>query len=242
MRTFTTRQGWARGAAALAERIFGGSCYLCRGESRGLLCGPCTADLPRLPRERCPRCALPVQWSQVCGRCLVESPAYDASTAVYGYAFPADVLVQGLKFHGELAIAPYLSGALLGEVEAAGPALRGIDLILPVPLHPLRLRERGYNQSMEIARGIGSRIGIPVEGDLCERVRDTPPQLGLPWKERRDNVRGAFSCRRALDGRRVAVVDDVMTTGATLGEVAATLKQFGAARVVNWVVARALAD
>lgn len=242
MRTFTTRQGWAQGVAALAERIFGGSCYLCRGASRGLLCGPCTADLPRLTRERCPRCALPVPGAAVCGRCLADRPDYDASVALYAYAFPADVLVQGLKFRGELAIAPWLSAALQGEIETAGAACSGVDLIVPVPLHPLRLRERGYNQSMEIARGIGARLGISVEGGVCTRVRDTPAQPGLPWKTRRDNVRGAFSCTRALDGRRVAVVDDVMTTGATLGEVAATLKQFGASRVVNWVVARALAD
>ena len=148
--------------------------------------------------------------------------------------------MQGLKFRGELALAPLLANALHAELAGSGPA--DADLIIPVPLHALRLRERGYNQSMEIARGLGDRLGLPVVGSLCERVRDTPAQLGLPWKERRENVRGAFSCTSALEGKRVAVVDDVMTTGATLGEVASVLKQFGAPRVVNWVVARALAD
>ena len=227
----------SRGSTALAEWFFGGTCYLCRGESRALLCAFCAADLPRLPRERCPRCALPMPGSAVCGRCASEPPGFDATVAVFAYGFPADVLVQGLKFRGELALAPLLADELRAEVAGSSGPLRTVDVIVPVPLHASRLRERGYNQSMEIAREIGKHFGVPVAADLCERVRDTPAQPGLPWKERR-----AFSCRRALDGRAVAVVDDVMTTGATLGEVASTLKKFGAVRVVNWVVTRALAD
>ncbi len=172
---------------------------------------------------------------------MSEPPAFDATTALFEYAFPADVLVQGLKFRGELALASFLADKLYSELVAAGSAA-GTDLIVPVPLHASRLTERGYNQSMEVARGLGAKLGIPVAGTLCERVRNTPAQLGLPWRDRRENVRGAFSCTKALDGKRVAVVDDVMTTGATLGEVAATLKQFGAARVVNWALTRALSD
>ena len=117
-----------------------------------------------------------------------------------------------------------------------------VDLVVPVPLHDARLRERGYNQSMEIARGIASRLDLPLAAEAMARVRDTAAQLELPWKARRENVRGAFSCRQSLDGKTIAVVDDVMTTGATLAEVAATLKKFGAARVVNWVVARTPMD
>jgi ComF family protein len=177
----------------------------------------------------------------LCGRCVSEPPAFDATTSVFAYAFPSDVLVQGLKFRGELALAPFLADKLHCELDTSG-FKDGVDLIIPVPLHASRLRERGYNQAMEVARSLGARLGIPVRAGLCERVRDTPAQLGLPWKERRENVHGAFSCTTALDGQRVAVVDDVMTTGATLGEVAATLKQFGAPRVVNWVLTRALAD
>jgi len=233
---------WSRAANALAGRLFGGTCYLCRGASRGVLCPACAADLPRLPRERCPRCALPVTGGVLCGRCIGEPSAFDASVAVFAYAFPADVLVQGLKFRGELALAPFLAGELSAEIGAAGGAPGRADLIVPVPLHAARLRERGYNQAMEIARGVGAHLGVPVAADLCERLRDTPAQLGLPWKERRANMHGAFSCRRSLEGRSVAVIDDVMTTGATLNEVAATLKQFGAARVLNWVIARTPAD
>ena len=231
---------WSRSAAALAERLFGGTCYLCRGESRGLLCAPCIADLPFLERPRCPQCALPSHEGRTCGRCIGDPPAFDATTAVFAYAFPADVLVQGLKFRGELALAPLLADALRSELGAG--AAGSVDLVIPVPLHELRLRERGYNQSMEIGSRLAGALGLPLASDLCVRVRDTAAQLELPWKERRDNVRNAFSCRGALDGKRVVVVDDVMTTGATLNEVASTLKKFGAARVVNWVVTRTPAD
>ena len=227
---------WTTGAASLAERIFGGTCYLCRGQSQGSLCLPCSADLPYLSSPRCPRCALPTIEKTLCGRCLADQPAYDATIAVFAYGFPADVLIQGLKFRSELALAPLLGGALHEEI-CKGSASR-IDLVMPVPLHDVRLKERGFNQSMEIARCIAARVGAPLLSDECMRVRNTAAQLGLPHKERRENVRGAFSCRRGLDGASVAVVDDVMTTGATLNELAGTLKKFGAARVVNWVVAR----
>ena len=239
MRTYP----WSRGAVALAERIFGGACYLCRGESGGgVICPACATDLPRLPARRCPRCALPVDNGGLCGRCLGDPPSYDATIAVFAYAFPADVLIQGLKFRGELALAPMLAAELAAQINAAPDSGRRVDLVVPVPLHSVRLRVRGYNQSMEIARAIAAPLLAPVAADVCERLRDTPAQVELPWKERRQNVRGAFSCRRALDGKVIAVVDDVMTTGETLNELAAILKKFGAARVVNWVIARTLAD
>jgi ComF family protein len=231
---------WSRGTTSLAERIFGGTCYLCRGASDGTLCAPCSAELPYLPHPRCPSCGLPGTAATLCGRCLGERPAFDATIAAFAYAFPADVLVQGLKFRSELALARLLANELYAAIHAASAG--AVDLIVPVPLHDARLRERGYNQSMEIARGIASRLDVPLAADACTRVRNTAAQLDLPWKARRENVRGAFSCRQALEGKTVAVVDDVMTTGATLSEVAATLKKFGAARVVNWVVARTPAD
>ena len=154
------------------------------------------------------------------------------------------MLTQGLKFRSELALAPLLGHELATEIETATEprTLRDVDLVVPVPLHTDRLARRGYNQSMEIAREVAVRLGLPLAADICERVRDTPAQIELPWKDRVENVRGAFSCRRAVDARCIAVVDDVMTTGATLAEIAATLKKFGAAKVVNWVVARTLID
>lgn len=222
--------------ASLAQRaanlLFGGSCYLCRGPARGILCEPCDADLPRLGAEHCPRCALASPAGAVCGRCLTQPPAYDATVAALAYAFPADVLVQALKFRGELALAP-----LLGDLLAGCASGRKVDCLVPVPLSAARLRSRGYNQALEIARQVARATGIRLAPEACERTRDTSAQMDLPLEARARNVRGAFDCPRLVEGS-VAVLDDVMTTGATLEEVAAALKRAGAARVENWVVAR----
>lgn len=216
----------------LARLFFGGACFVCRGASQTLLCAACSGELPHLGAELCPRCALPCPGGALCGRCLVEPPAYDATTAALAYEFPADALVQALKFRGELALAPFLGKLLSGRIQDSS-----VDRVIPVPLSTARLRSRGYNQAAEIARHIGRG---KLDVDVCIRSRDDGPQMQLPWDERRRNVRGAFACRRPLAGASVAVVDDVMTTGATLEELARTLKRAGASRVVNWVVARTL--
>ena len=219
---------------AMLGALFGGSCFLCRGAARGVLCAHCDADLPRLTRERCPVCALASPAGAACGRCLARPPAYDATVAALEYAFPADVLVQALKFRAELALAPLLAGLLAARV---GREAR-VDAVLPVPLAAARLRARGFNQAQELARALARATGSPLEPQLAERARDTAEQAALPHAERARNVRGAFRCARELAGATVALVDDVMTTGATLDELAATLKRAGAARVVNWVLAR----
>ncbi len=225
----------------LAARLFGGRCCLCRGASGdGLLCAPCHAELPRLPASGCARCALPLAActppGAQCWRCVAESPPYDATCAVYVYDFPADVLLQSLKFRGELALAHLFGAELAARV--AGSAAADVDLALPVPLHRARLTERGYNHALEIARLACAGLNVRLEPAACERLRDTPPQSGLELAARRRNLRGAFACTAPVRGLRVAVVDDVMTSGATLAELAATLKAAGAVRVVNWVVAR----
>jgi ComF family protein len=217
----------------LGEAFFGGACFVCRGAARELLCAACRAELPLLARELCPRCALPSPEGALCGRCLADPPAYDATIAALAYDFPADALVQALKFRGEVALAPLLGAQLRDRLPAGDP----VDCVVPVPLSAARLRRRGYNQAGEIARHVAP---AKLELDLCVRRRDGAPQMELPWAERQRNVRGAFDCRRALLGATVAVVDDVMTTGATLHEIARTLKRAGAERVVNWVVARTL--
>ncbi len=217
----------------IGNLLFGGSCFLCRGKAAGILCAQCDADLPRLTGELCPRCALASPNGAVCGRCLTQAPQYDATIAALAYGFPADVLVHSLKFRGELALAP-----LLAELLAACISGSNVDCVIPVPLSAERLRSRGYNQALEIARHVAHASGTKLATDLCERRRDTPAQMELPLAERAKNVRGAFHCPRLVAGARVAVLDDVMTTGATLDEIAGTLKRAGAARVENWVIAR----
>jgi ComF family protein len=222
----------AQAGRRLGALLFGGSCFLCRGAARELLCAPCDAELPRLGAALCPRCALASPSGALCGRCLADPPRYDATLAALEYRFPADVLVQALKFRSELALAPLLAGFLLGR------SPERVDLLIPVPLSGRRLRERGFNQALEIARHLAGATGARLEPTLCERTRETAAQMDLPLAERRKNVAGAFRCERLLAGATIAIVDDVMTTGATLDELAATLKRAGAERVVNWVVAR----
>jgi ComF family protein len=122
---------------------------------------------------------------------------------------------------------------------AASPG-QAADLVVPLPLHPVRLRERGFNQALELARPVAAALGLPLDPSACARVRHTPAQAGLPWKKREENIRRAFHCARDLSGRRILLIDDVMTTGASLDECARTLKRHGAAEVSLLVVARTL--
>ena len=210
----------------------GGDCLLC-GEESGpeLLCAACAAELPALA-EHCPQCALPSPAGAVCGSCLDRPPHYDRTLALWRYEFPCDRLVQALKYRARLALSGFFARSL------ASRPLPEVDLIVPMPLHPKRLAERGFNQALEIARGLARRLGRPIEPHGALRVKDTPPQTRLPYEERAKNVRGAFLCKLDLSGASVAVVDDVMTTGATLNELARALKRAGATRVENFVIAR----
>lgn len=164
------------------------------------------------------------------------SRSYDAVRAAAPYQFPLDALVSALKYGERLALAPVLGQLLADHVAAdASP-----DLIVPMPLAPLRMRTRGFNQALELARALPRRWLDRIATDVLQRRRDTAPQASLPLPERGANVRDAFVARRPFDGLDVVIVDDVMTTGATLHEAAAALKRAGAARVRGWILARTL--
>lgn len=211
-------------------------CLLCAVPgSTGILCPACAADLPRLPAERCPCCALPTPGAQICGRCLTKTPAYDLTLAMYRYDFPLDKLVQSFKYGQRLAL-----GAYFGRQLVTLAAECAADLIVPLPLHAERLRERGFNQALELARPLAAARRLPIDATSCRRLRNTRSQADLPWRERVGNVRGAFYCSTDLSGKRVLLIDDVMTTGASLDECARTLKLHGAQHVTVLVVARAL--
>lgn len=172
-----------------------------------------------------------------CGRCLARPPQFDATVVALLYAFPADRLVHALKYGARLPIADFFSRAL-EEALCAREQPGEIDLVVAMPLHPRRLAARGFNQAAEIGRRLAQRIGLPFSHTALSRIRDTPPQTDLPVARRRANVRGAFAVSTGLACRNIAVIDDVMTTGATANEVARALKRAGAARVEHWVVAR----
>ena len=213
-------------------------CELCAGPSGSdLLCRACMQALPRLGAA-CPVCALPTPGGEACGACLAEPPPFDATIAAFAYAFPVDRLMHAFKYHGRLALAEWCARAIFAERGRRRSALP--QRLIALPLSRERQRERGYNQAFEIARLIAREGRVPLVRDGVRRVGAAPPQAVLPWAERAKNVRGAFACDMKLKGLAVAVVDDVMTTGASLAELARTLKRAGAARVENWVVARTL--
>jgi ComF family protein len=215
-------------------RWFAQDCRLCGSESGAeLLCAGCTADLPLLP-EHCPQCALPSPGGALCGQCLNRPPRFDRTLALWRYDFPCDTLVQALKYGARIALAGFFARSLSNR------GLPAVDLVVPMPLHPRRLADRGFNQALEIARELGHLAGLTVAARSVRRVKDTVPQTELPYDKRARNVRGAFDCGLDLSEKSIAVIDDVMTTGATLNELARVLKRAGAIRVENWVVARTM--
>jgi len=217
----------------LLDRLLPRHCVLC-GQSRPdtFLCEGCHGDLPRV-MPGCPICALETRAGEVCGRCLRRPPAYDRTVAAFRYAAPIDQLIQRLKYAHDLSVARALGEVMANQVDGID-----FDAIVPVPLHRTRLVERGFNQSVELARAVRLRAGLSLSLNAIERTRCTPPQAGLSLLARRRNLRGAFQTAECFDGQRVLVVDDVMTTGATLDAVARCLKQAGAQQVINLVCAR----
>lgn len=200
------------------------------------ICSGCITDLPHYSLPHCPTCAIPTPEGQLCGICLQRPPAQDRTLAAFSYAFPVDQLIQALKYQQRLAIAPVLGRAL---ARVADTCVRP-DVLIPMPLHPKRLQHRGFNHATEIAREVARELNLPLDGSACKRIRDTPPQVALAYDQRRRNVRDAFACHGKIIGKRVALIDDVMTTGTSLAELASTLKQAGAREVEAWVVARTL--
>lgn len=221
------------------------SCALCGTTHSEAICDSCNARHFGGAQSRCRCCAIPLAATAgsdaiVCGACLKNPPAYDATIVATDYAPPVDQLVLALKFGNRLALAPLLARMLSKVVQQGTLPLP--DVLTPVPLGRMRLMERGFNQSMEIARPLSRTLRTRLDPQLVVRQRDTHAQALLHPDERHRNMRNAFVVPgKAIEyvrGRHIGIVDDVMTTGETLNELAATLKRFGAARVTNLVFAR----
>lgn len=230
---------WARARGvlrAVAERCaLPQRCLFCgAADPREGICGGCREDLPGSRAARCPACGNLSPAGEICGECLAQPPRFSRVSVAVSYRFPVDGAIQRLKYGADLnAVEPL--AALLAERVDQEPRP---DLVLAMPMAPQRLRERGFNQAQELARALSERLSLKLAPQLCRRTRHTAPQAALPWAERRRNIRGAFECEIDLAGAQVAVVDDVLTTGATLDELAGVLLGRGAAQVWGWVVAR----
>ncbi|RJG04956.1 ComF family protein [Noviherbaspirillum cavernae] len=236
---------WPQRIAASLSMLIPGSCALCGEAGSDSLCAGCHAQFFSKRAHRCRQCAsrLPTATADsaaVCGECLKNPPAFDATIVAADYAPPIDQLVLALKFGNRLALAPLFARMLHNTAMDAALPTR----LTAVPLGSQRLAERGFNQALEIARPLSRALGVKLDAKLVSRLRDTRAQALLHPDERHRNVRRAFIVPdHAIDrvrGQHVGVIDDVITTGETLNEIAATLKRFGATRVTNFVFARTL--
>lgn len=227
---------------ALLTLLYPPICLLCgaRGDQQRDLCPACSQNLPG-NQHACPRCAasLPdtVPVGVLCGECQSQPPPFDYCYAPFCYQQPITQLIAEFKFHGHLT-----NGRLLGNLLADSLSmLNNIErpqLLIPVPLHRQRLRERGFNQALELAWILRKRLRIAVAPNACKRILLTPPQAGLSARERRTNLKGAFRVEQKLKVEHLVLIDDVMTTGSTVAEIARQLKQQGVQQIGVWVIAR----
>jgi ComF family protein len=237
--------GLRRLLVSVLDLVFPPLCVVCTknlGQGDRYLCGVCVAQISLIGHPLCTRCGRPFftlgDTDHLCGTCMTKEPPFDVarSCGVYGGTLLAAIHL--FKYHHRTYLAPVLCG-LLTHIEWGdfGPA--GYDVIVPVPLHRKRLYERGFNQALLLSREIGRLWGIPTDDSGLIRKRWTVPQIQLVPKEREKNVRGAFAVvGDSLSGKRVLLVDDVYTTGATVSECARVLKRAGAERVGVFTLAR----
>lgn len=219
-------------------------CAICRSDTRGRqarVCSECTTRFAS-PEPRCRLCALPLASpTGLCGRCLRDPPPWSLAVAACDYGYPWDGLITAFKFGDAIDLAAPLADLLSDRVTAISPAC-AVDALLPMPLSDDRLKERGYNQAALLARRLGHRLGLSVQDGWLLRMAGRERQTALPREQRLSNLRGAFAVEplalHRLRGGQVALVDDVMTTGATLAEASRTLVAAGVARVEVWVVGR----
>lgn len=220
----------------LVDSLLPQVCQLCGGSARGMaLCAACARDLP-WNRPCCPRCAQPQTYDHPCAACAKQPPGFDSAWCPLRLESPVHASIHRLKYR-----AGFLQADVLGQLMATHLARRAAPLpqvLLPVPLHAGRLRWRGYNQAVEIARILVRALPVRLDLEGARRLRRTEDQIGKTAAQRRRNVKGAFTVSRDLGGLHIALLDDVMTTGATLEELARVCRKAGAARIEAWAAAR----
>lgn len=227
------RERWLNICSKLKPLLPAQPCVLCGSMSQaGIWCAACDALLPYLTAARCPMCALPSSQGEVCGQCLKHPPLFTRTTAVFSYSYPVNKLIQAMKYHEQIPLARAFAGKLAQHIDTMP------DYVIAMPLHPEKLQARGFNQSQLLAAAIAKQRHCPLLTHACQRVRNTVAQSSLPRKERAKNMRDAFRCDLDLTGKHIALVDDVLTTGASLNALAAAVQARGATQIEAWVVAR----
>ena len=233
----------------IKQTLFAQNCTLCAGNfnnylskilncarslSQYAICHACIKSLPWLNTSHCPQCGLTSD-EGLCGSCINSTPHFDATHAVFSYEFPINVMMQRYKYGNMLSLSTLFGQLLNDKIKQ-----ETIDLIIPMPMHPQRLKIRGFNQALEIARFLNTNSRNKLDYTSVIRQSLTPPQASLPLKARVNNIKGAFDVIGDVRGKKIAIVDDVMTSGASLNELAKTLKKAGAVHVECWVIARTM--
>jgi ComF family protein len=225
----------------IQDWIYPPTCLLCGddGSDQFDLCQPCHNSLP-FYQGGCCLCAAPmpltIRSTAVCGECQIRPPDFDNTHVSFAYQEPIRHLIHGLKFSSRFVNAHLLATLMVEQLRAIP---NKPDLLIPVPLHPQRYRQRGFNQSIELTRHLTKQLHIPYSLSSCHRIRNTIPQAELGAKQRRRNLHRTFSAQTLIDIKSVAIIDDVMTTGSTVRAIATTLKRSGVDNIQIWVCARA---
>ncbi|MFT5396106.1 MAG: ComF family protein [Gammaproteobacteria bacterium] len=215
-------------------RYLEGACFFCQGKTHKTWCDDCGHDFIS-DNTRCPICARNSTSAKPCGSCLKSPPFFTSTEVLFNYQYPGDYLIKAFKFNSRPELANCFAEKLTHKLKDAELLP---EVLIPVPLHKYRQRERGYNQSLEFASSIGSLLGIPVNTSLCHRIINTERQSSLPMKTRKNNVKGAFKLNHTKPFDYAVIVDDVITTGSTVNEIARLLKKSGCRRVDVWAIAR----
>ncbi len=216
-------------------------CVFCNSKTQQTLdlCDACYQDLPWI-KWACYRCGLPLAINSkiYCGACQQHPPPFDRTISLFHYNYPADQLIIGLKFQEKLNYGRMLGSLLGARILREYQTSSLPDVIIPVPLHNQRLKERGYNQAREIAHFCSKKTGIPLKTNCCKRIRNTTKQTGLHAAQRKQNLKHSFAITNKLTVNSIAIVDDVMTTGATLSEISNTFLRAGVKNIHLWCIAR----
>lgn len=213
-------------------------CILCGSSSQTYLdlCVGCLNDLPRI-KTACAYCGIPlIHANSICGTCLKKRPLYNSLFAPFHYQHPINYIISAIKFRHKLSFTQLLGNLVAKELQQHIKLLP--DVIIPIPLHPERLRDRGYNQALEIAKPISHLLQIPIDYSVCIRTKMTQQQTGLVLAERIKNIRNAFHVAHDFMAKKVAIVDDVVTTGSTVTELCKVLRAYGVEHIQVWSCAR----
>jgi len=219
------------------QHFFQGTCFFCLAKTNSAWCADCENDF-MLREPSCPVCGRASHSNEICGNCLKQPPFFDTTETLFNYQFPTNHLIKAFKFNQRPELAKQLAKRFSEKILLQRFSVLP-ETIIPVPLHQQRQKERGYNQSLELARHLSKRLDTKINDSLCQRILNTQPQSTLPMKTRRKNVRGAFVLNKQEIPNHIAIVDDVITTGSTINEMASLFKKAGCEQIDVWAVARA---